>query len=138
MSDQEFFFDEEDEVTKTPKRAAASAKGSKPAPKPTPKAAQASSPSVFSQDVSMTVAALMAAIALLIGVIIGIVIPTGGSSVAPVATTPATSTGADVAAPELTEDQLNTEELPAGHPDISGMSADTTEVPTSEEATPAE
>jgi flagellar basal body-associated protein FliL len=131
VSDQDFFFDEEEEAAPAPKRAERSAKSAKPAPTAQPAASQ----SVFSQDVSMSVAALMAVIALLIGVIIGIVLPVGGSGSA---TPAATSSGAVVPAPQLTEDQLNTGELPAGHPDISDMSAGTTETPAAGDAAPAQ
>ncbi|MDO9556454.1 MAG: hypothetical protein Q7J82_02570 [Coriobacteriia bacterium] len=135
MSDQDFFFDEEEEATPASKSVARPAKSSKPAPKAT--AATTASPSVLDRDVSMTVAALMAVIALLLGVIIGLVIPTSG--VGGTASTPAaTSSDANVAAPQLTEDQLGTGELPAGHPDISSMGAESTATPASGETTPAE
>lgn len=107
MSDQDFFFDEEENETP--------AKAEKKAPTPR----QARTPSapakqqVFQQSVSVTVASLVAVIALLLGVIIGFLIPRGGT----------TSTPADtgVVAPQLTPEQLQSGQLPPGHPDISGM-----------------
>lgn len=113
MSDQDFFFDEEEDAK--PKAASKATSGSK---KPVPSKAAAPAPAgtFFAQNVSMTVAALMAVIALLLGVIIGIVIPTGSTTVPPV-----TSSAGTDAAPVLSDDQLNSGELPAGHPDISGM-----------------
>lgn len=132
MSDQDFFFDEEEETPKPAVKAsskgvskgAVKASGSeqKSAPKPAARpAAKAASPSIMEQNVSMTVAALMTVIGLLVGVIIGFVLAPdsvgAGSS-----TTEQTS---EQAAPTLSEDQLNSGQLPAGHPDISGAATST-------------
>lgn len=114
MSDQDFFFDEEDGA-KQPAKASATAK-SKSAAAARP--AAPASASFFEQSVSMSIAALMAVIALLVGVIVGFVIPTGGT------TPPVTATDVGAAtqpAPQLTEDQLSSGELPAGHPDLSSL-----------------
>ncbi len=113
VSDQEFFFDEEEDAKPKSTKAAASKRDtvSRAAP-----VARSGSASFFEQNVSMTVAALMTVIGLLLGVIIGVLIPAGPS------TTPVTSpTGGSISAPALTDDQLNSGELPPGHPDISGM-----------------
>ncbi|MCX8007210.1 MAG: hypothetical protein N3B11_03735 [Coriobacteriia bacterium] len=108
MSDQDFFFDEEEnETTKKPEKKAAAGR---PAQRT---AAPAAKPQVFQQSVSTTVAALVAVIALLFGVIIGFLIPKG-------AATP-TTTGTGAVAPQLTPEQLQSGQLPPGHPDISGM-----------------
>jgi len=112
VSDQDFFFDEEDGA-KQPAKAPATAKG-----KPVARPAEPARASFFEQSVSMPIAALMAVIALLVGVIVGFVIPTGGATPPVTATTTAVATET---APQLSEDQLNSGELPAGHPDLSSM-----------------
>lgn len=116
MSDQDFFFDEEDR-SKPSAKASASAKTPSPNRPVTPARA-----SFFEQSVSMSIAALMAVIALLVGVIVGFVIPTGGATPSVTTTTTAVTTET---APQLTEDQLNSGSLPAGHPDLSGMTSGT-------------
>jgi len=113
VSDQDFF-DEED-AAKQPTKGTAAAK-SKPVARP----AAPTSASFFEQSVSMSVAALMAVIALLVGVILGFVIPTGGTTPPVTATTTATT---NEAAPQLSEDQLSSGELPEGHPDLSSLAA---------------
>lgn len=126
MSDQDFFFDEEDgakpeKKTSTP---AKSPSANRPAAK---RPAAPASASFFEQSVSMSIAALMAVIALLVGVIVGFVIPTGTATPS---VTAATSAGETTqAAPQLTEEQLNSPTLPAGHPDLSGMSGGATATP---------
>lgn len=117
MSDQDFFFDEEDgakPAAKTSAKATAAAKTQS-----SNRPATLARASFFEQSVSMSIAALMAVIALLVGVIVGFVIPTGGATPPVTATAPA----ATEAAPQLTEDQLSSGDLPAGHPDLSGMTA---------------
>lgn len=135
MSDQDFFFDDEDAA---PEKAQAVEKPSGQQRKPAKAAPKASKPSavtdaqatgsgqLFEQNVTLAVAALLMVIALLIGVIIGIFV--GGAISGPA--TPASSitapetTGGGNAAP-LSPDQLNSGELPAGHPDIGGGGAAT-------------
>lgn len=117
MSDQDFFFDEEDEAAapaaKDPSPAAA--KRSQPAPAKRAAQPATASPAFFEQSVSMMVAALMTVIGLLVGVIIGFVIaPDGGGTVAP-------TTGSSVPAPQLSPEQLESGELPAGHPPVGEM-----------------
>ncbi|PKQ19498.1 MAG: hypothetical protein CVT66_09860 [Actinobacteria bacterium HGW-Actinobacteria-6] len=118
MSEQDFFFDEEVDAKPAPRKASAPKGTSEP-----------TSGSFFAQDISVSIAALMAVIALLLGIIVGVLIPSGG-------TTSGVSTGAPAssseAAPQLTPDQLDSGELPAGHPDLSGMTSDT-----ATESTPA-
>ncbi len=118
MSDQDFFFDEEDGA-KQPAKATSAAKSKPVAARP----AAPTRASFFEQSVSMSIAALMAVIALLVGVIVGFVIPTGGTT-PPVTTT--TGAVATETAPQLSEDQLKSGELPAGHPDLGGMSGNGT------------
>lgn len=117
MSDQDFFFDEDEAPAKetAPKKAGSSDKAAA-------KAAPAAGAATAVQTVSMSVAALIGVIALLAGVIIGIVIPVGGGANVPAPTgvqTPG-APGGDSAAPQLSPDQLNSGELPEGHPPIGG------------------
>ncbi|MDI6713065.1 MAG: hypothetical protein QMD96_07495 [Anaerosomatales bacterium] len=107
MSDQDFFFDEEESET------AAKAEKKVSSPRQAKPAAAPAKQQVFQQSVSMTVASLVAVIALLLGVIVGYLIPRGASTSTP------TDTGA--IAPQLTPEQLQSGQLPPGHPDISGM-----------------
>lgn len=116
MSEQDFFFDEEDA-----KPAAEESKA--PTGKPAQPSRQARSTSFFEQDISVSIAALMAVIALLIGIIIGVLIPTGGTATGALSS-PAASTGVS-SAPQLTQDQINSGALPAGHPDLSGADSGT-------------
>lgn len=117
MSDQDFFFDEEDDVKPAAKgasKAAAAPKGNRaPQPAATPGG------SFFAQSVSMAVTSLVAVIALLVGLIVGILIPSGSA-------TPQTVSPAATVAPTLSEDQLNSGELPAGHPDVGGPTGEST------------
>lgn len=121
MSDQDFFFDEDEAPAKdtAPKKAASS---DKPASR-----TAATAPAAGAQTVSMSVAALIGVIALLAGVIIGIVIPVGGSSNVPAPNTAAPIQGGEQAAPQLSPDQLEGGQLPEGHPDIGGGAGGSTE-----------
>jgi len=116
VSDQDFFFDEEDDAKPAAKGGSKAASGSKAAAGP--KGARVSQPaaasggSFFTQSVTMAVTSLVAVIALLVGLIIGILIPSGDA-------TSQTVSPAATVAPTLTEDQLNSGELPAGHPPVS-------------------
>lgn len=145
MSDQDFFFDE-DETTAAEAAKPASKSASKatpgrssaakatPAAKTTPAAkapaAKAAPASAGGSQVSLTVAALMTVVGLLLGVIIGFVLPGGGSSTTTGTTTtgaPAGMGGTGSAAPQLSEDQLQSGELPPGHPPVaSSESSETT------------
>ena len=134
MSDQDFFFDEEEEAAKPapktsnkPVSKPAAKQGARPAAKGAPaKAAPAGG--FMEQSVTMMVASLMSVIALLIGVIIGFVVapdsiatelPGGGT------------TNSTVTAPSLTEEQLQSGQMPEGHPTIDG-SVVPTEAPVGE------
>ncbi len=118
MSDQDFFFDEEEAAPAPKPRQSRSASRAESAPAAAERESSGGG-SFFAQDVSMSIAALMSVIALLVGVIVGIVMPDQGQS----STVGTTQTSAEqgAAAPQLTEEQLNSG-LPEGHPDISGMS----------------
>lgn len=147
MSDQDFFFeDEENEQDEAKTEAKSDKSGSKPAPK-TPaksgtaaksttakssstaakavasKAKQPAEPSFFDREVTVAIASLVAAIALLLGVVIGYFVFGGTTPTATVGTTgAATQQGGagSSAAPPLTQDQLNSGQLPQGHPSIGG------------------
>lgn len=119
MSDQDFFFDEDEAPAKetAPKKGASSDKA---ATKGKPASADAEAPAApAAQSVSMGVAGLIGVIALLAGVIIGVIIPVGGSDVpAPTSTVP--TQGTEQSAPQLSPEQLEGGELPEGHPPIGG------------------
>lgn len=128
MSEQDFFFDDDESVP-----AKAAPKPAKAAPKPAKAAkAVAASPvapaaapeaqDFFSQSVSMSIAALLAVCALLVGVIVGVMLPVGGSGVGGVGSTSSLPGGALQPAPQLSQEQITNGELPAGHPDIGGGS----------------
>jgi hypothetical protein len=113
VSDQDFFFDEDEQSAQKPAAKAAPAKGT--APKAT-----ASAPAASAQSVTITVAALIGVVALLAGVIVGILLPVNiGSSVPAPSTGIGTTTGGQ-AAPQLSPEQLQGGQLPAGHPQIGG------------------
>jgi len=121
VSEQDFFFDEEEQAEEKPAAKAterpARAEGSKPA---------AAAPSASSAPgVSMTVAALIGVVALLAGVVIGILIPAGADTTVPEPTTNGTQ-----AAPQLTPEQLEGGELPPGHPQVGGSNGTTGSAPT--------
>lgn len=139
MSDQDFFFeDEEAETTdgKSPKPGAKptpAKSGSKPAPRPASKSGSAAAkapqapPSFFDQTVTVAIASLLAVIALLLGVVIGYFVFSGsGQTVvtAPGSITAPGATGTGTPAP-LTQDQLNSGQLPAGHPKVGGSTVAT-------------
>lgn len=112
--DQDFFFDESEpakEETKPAAKKSAPAKGSSKAPAPAP---------AGEQMVTLTVTVLTGVVAVLIGVIIGIFV--GRSMAAPVTgAVPTTAgTGTTEQAPQLTNEQMQSGELPAGHPQIGG------------------
>jgi hypothetical protein len=131
VSDQDFFFDEEEEEAKPAKSS------TKPVGKPAAKAAgkpaaaaqarrapaaretAASGGSFFEQSVTMTIASLMTVIGLLIGVIIGFVAAPKGTTTAG-GSTATTGTGTTVA-PAISDEQMSSGVLPEGHPDISSM-----------------
>jgi hypothetical protein len=130
VSEQDFFFDE-DEQPKQPAKQSAKSSDSTKSSKP---AAASSTPG----SVTTTVTALVGVVALLIGVILGIFVgqslatPTvsgnGGIST-PTQGAPQQGgmgqggTGGEQAAPQLTPEQMQGGELPQGHPDINSMNA---------------
>lgn len=139
MSDQDFFFDEEETTvtgtTETVKPPAKSGKTPAPAARtsaPKPRAAgpavakpAGGSASFFEQQVSITVASLMTVVGLLLGVIVGFLVAPDGGTVT-TATPATTATDSSAAAPQLSDEQLSSGALPEGHPDIGSMSTTAT------------
>jgi hypothetical protein len=130
VSDQDFFFDEEDEK---PAKAEAKSSATSPARKPAGSGAKApaaapASGAFFDQTVTMSVASLLIVCSLLVGLIGGILIGQARANSIPEPTAGATSgtggTGQGTA-PALTQDQLNSGQLPAGHPSIGGAATGT-------------
>jgi hypothetical protein len=72
----------------------------------------------------MTIAILIGVIGILLGAVIGLFV--GKSMAAPsVAVTPGAGTGTTQQAPQLTPEQLQGGELPAGHPSVGGAATGT-------------
>jgi len=67
----------------------------------------------------MAVAALLVVIGLLVGVIVGVLVAPGQTD------STSGTTGITNTAPALTSDQIQSGELPAGHPDVSGTASGT-------------
>lgn len=117
MSEQDFFFDEEEQAA-----------AEKPVAKKTdsPSATAPGKPAVVAagaQSVSMTIASLIGVVALLAGVIIGIVLPVGASTDVPAPTTPA---GTESQAPQLSPEQLESGQMPPGHPQVGAPAGEAT------------
>ena len=131
MSDQDIFFDEEDEKRAKPAAKAASKPGAKaPAKKSAApaKATPAAPASMFDQSVSMSVAALLVVCGLLIGIIVGVLVGQARAAsnvVLPTDPTASTAPANGAAAPTLTQDQMTSGQLPAGHPSVSGAASGT-------------
>ena len=124
MSDQDFFFDD-DEKTAAKSDNKAKKAGTPSTSRPAAKtgARPAAAPAAASaQSVTMTMAILFAVIGLLLGVVIGLFI---GTTLNPSSATTANSP-ATVVAPTLTQEQMNAGQLPAGHPKVTGTGASTT------------
>jgi len=113
VSDQDFFFDEDEKPEEKPEPKKSGSSSTKQAPA---KARSTAGPA-SERTVTMTIASLIGVVALLVGVIIGILIPAGGSTNLPAPT----QGGTGVSAPQLTPEELESGSLPEGHPDISGM-----------------
>jgi len=118
--DQDFFFDEDEKPQEKPEPKKASSTAKKQVQTPSRPATAAGE-----RTVTMTVASLIGVVALLAGVIIGILIPTGGNSVP----APTQNVGTGVPAPQLTPEELESGQLPEGHPDIGSMGGETTVAP---------
>ncbi len=128
MSDQDFFFDEEDAKTAAKPGKGAAKTDKAPSTKSTAGAARSASVAttastpVFERSVTMTVTALLMAIALLIGVILGFLL---GGSTTPTPVTDSNQILAPTGAPgALSEDQLS-QPLPSGHPAVGATSGST-------------
>jgi len=118
VSDQDFFFDEDESPAEEAKETKKPAKTSGTASKKVAQRPAAPAPS-GEKSVTMTIASLIGVVALLVGIIIGILIPAGGTGTVPAPT----ATGIDATAPQLNEEQLESGELPQGHPDVGDMGA---------------
>jgi len=118
VSDQDFFFDEDEKPAGKP----AQKQGSNPSAKDVPvKGKSASAPS-GGIELTWTITALIGVVALLLGVIVGYAIPKNAQEVT--AGSPAQQT-----APQLSPEQLSSGQLPSGHPDIGPSSATATAAP---------
>lgn len=123
MSDQDFFFDEDEPKADAPK-ADAAPKKSTASSKPAAKAAVAAAPA--EQSVTMTVTILVGVVTALLGVIIGIFIGRGIATPAvPASTGTVTAPAGQTNAPQLTPEQLQGGELPPGHPAVGGAAPET-------------
>lgn len=127
VSDQDFFFDDDEKPaaksgTKTPAKKSGSQSSSRQ-PSKSGSRSTATSVAATAQSVTMTMAILFAVIALLLGMAIGLFI----GNTLNANNSAATSAGgaSSVAAPGLTQDQINSGQLPAGHPSVTGMGAGT-------------
>lgn len=140
MSEQDFFFDEEPEPkapaakgakapANTPAKTAAKAPA-KSAPKDSSSVETIPAAGTFDQSTLYAIAALVGVIGLLLGATLGFLLGTTmASGTAPSSSTSTTAPAAGgSAAPALTQDQLTTTTLPAGHPkvDVSGAVGTTT------------
>lgn len=134
MSEQDFFFDEDDDVQEAPKtsdsskpkapakNATAKSAPAKSAPSKggstrTPAVADAAPAPFLEQNVTMMVAIMMLVIGMLVGFILGFLIAPSGTA------TPVSNQNIEAPASgtpgSLTQEQLNGG-LPAGHPNIGG------------------
>ncbi len=135
MSDQDFFFDEEDEKPAKAEKAApakapgrkASAATSSPAAAKTPSrpAPASDGGSFFDQEVNMGIAALAVVIALLLGMLLGVLIGQSRANNAALLNVPAATNTGGGSAPPLSQDQLKSGQLPAGHPSIGATGSTT-------------
>lgn len=125
MSDQDFFFDEDEKPT------AKSQSKNAPAKKPASSSAKAGSTkpaaAAPAQSVTYTIAALIGVAALLLGVIVGILLPinVGGAGTTATPNAGLTTTGQSQA-PQLTPEQMQSGQLPPGHPSIGSGSTGAT------------
>jgi hypothetical protein len=137
VSDQDFFFDEEDEKpAKAAPKSSSKPAGKPAARKPAGKAAAAApaaaaTGSFFDQTVTMSIASLLVVCGLLVGLIGGVLIGQARANSVPGVDAAAAGAGGQAAqqAPQLTQDQLNSGQLPPGHPSIGAGGATGTAQP---------
>jgi len=115
VSDQDFFFDEDEQTEKAAPQDAPAKKAS--APKSSAKAPASDAPGA--QSVTVTIAALIGVIGLLAGLVVGLLLPFGNTGAVEPTATGASPAG--TTAPQLSPEQMQGGELPAGHPDIGAM-----------------
>ncbi len=119
MSDQDFFFDEDEKPADKSAPKAAAKQGSKPSAssKTTPaKGGKNASAPAGGVELTWTITALIGVVALLLGVIVGYAIPkstTTDQGAAPLVP-------GQVQAPQLSPEELQSGQLPPNHPNISG------------------
>jgi hypothetical protein len=133
VSDQDFFFDE-DEPTK---EAAPTNSPSKTSTTTSRATAAAPAVGMADQSVSLMVTILVGVVTALLGVIIGIFVGRGlaTTAVPGVGSGASLGTGTTQEAPQLSPDQLEGGELPAGHPPIGDGAAGATGTAPSKEST---
>jgi len=117
VSDQDFFFDEDEKGAEKPPKTA-SKQPTKSTPSKAAKTAPAPSGGI---ELTWTVTALVGIVALLLGVIIGYAIPKGTQEVS----VGAPSTTQEQQAPQLSPEQLSSGQLPPGHPSVGGSTGAT-------------
>ncbi len=125
MSDQDFFFDE-DEKPATP-AAEKPVRSAAPAPARATTGASANAAPLMAQSVTMMVAVMIGVVCLLAGILIGVLIPAGAAG--PSSPASINNSGVVQPAPQLSPDQID-QGLPQGHPDISGVDTDSPEATT--------
>jgi len=130
VSDQDFFFDEDEPKketapkTSSSKKSTSSGRSSDAAP----------AAGMADQSVSLTVTVLVGVVTALLGIIIGIFVGRGlaGPAVPGVGSGATLGTDTTQEAPQLSPDQLQGGELPAGHPDIGGSAPSSDAAPSGE------
>ena len=129
MSDQDFFFDEDEKPSKTTAKTPAKKSGTSSSSSTRSTAASTSAASAAAQPVSMTIAILMGVIGLLLGTVIGLMV--GMNLVKPAAGAIDATGGAGTAvtAPQLSPEQMQSGELPPNHPAVGGGAATGTPAP---------
>jgi hypothetical protein len=124
VSDQDFFFDEDDKSAKTSGSSAAKKTGSSASRTGSGSSNKGAAAPASAQTVSMTVAVLIGVIGILLGAVIGLFV--GKSMAVPtVAVAPGAGTSTTQQAPQLTPEQLQGGQLPAGHPSVGGTATGT-------------
>jgi hypothetical protein len=124
VSDQDFFFDEDDKPAKGSGSSPAKKTGTTTSRSGSSSANRGAAAPASVQTVSMTVAVLIGVIGILLGAVIGLFV--GKSLAVPtVAVAPGAGTSTTQQAPQLTPEQLQGGQLPAGHPSVGGAATGT-------------
>jgi hypothetical protein len=126
VSDQDFFFDEDEKPAKSAGTPAPKKTGSPASTGGSGSPAKSPDADAPAQMVSMTIAILIGVIGILLGAVIGLFV--GKSMAVPsAAVTPSAGagTGTTQQAPQLTPEQLQGGQLPSGHPAVGGAATGT-------------